>query len=354
MLNSIRLSTRVAIASALGLPIAFWALGTQTMTALDNYRRAEVITIQNSAANALIAGVYEILIERQHVNNALQADNPATASDLTEIARYRNAARSKIGAAYADLAEARLPGKAAAISEFKTALEKAEDYRRKSDEAIKLPKAQRDPDVVKNSYPALSAFVTTGQSLWNKVLRNTSQLDTELGGSPISGSRLDHARHGGPRARNDFGGDVGEVRDSGRRAPHHPDDPRPGEPAVVAAAGQSRRAGSSGTGQGPGVDQGRLLRQIPAAGRPDAQSVGRGRQLSIALPAWVETTTPLLATILDVMQGANQASEARTAEFQSAATRELVISVGLLLLGVLLLAPRRPMPSSPSRGRCGR
>src|SRR5688572_10337422 len=115
-LNSIRISTRVAIASALGLPIAFWALGTQTMTAFDNYRRAAIISSQNSAANALIAGVYEILIERQHVNNALQADSPAKATDLTEIARYRNAARSKIDAAYADLVKHDFPDKAAAIS----------------------------------------------------------------------------------------------------------------------------------------------------------------------------------------------------------------------------------------------
>src|SRR4051812_24213579 len=154
-LNSMRISTRVAIASALGLPIAFWALGTHTMTALDNYRRAEVITVQNSAANALIAGVYEILIERQYVNNALQADQPAVPSDLTEIARYRNAARSKIDAAYADLVKHDFPGKTEAIAEFKAALEKAESYRQKSDEAIKLPKAQRDADVVKSSYPVL-------------------------------------------------------------------------------------------------------------------------------------------------------------------------------------------------------
>jgi methyl-accepting chemotaxis protein len=337
MLNSIRVSTRVAIASALGLPIAFWALGTHTMTAFDNYRRAEVISSQNSAANALIAGVYEILIERQHVNNALQADNPATASDLTEIARYRNAARSKIGAAYADLVKHDFPGKAAAISEFKTALEKAEDYRRKSDAAIKLPKAQRDPDVVKSSYPVLSAFVTTGQSLWNKVLRSTSQLDTELG-------RLANIRILAWTMRDTAGRERAAISGAMSAKSAIPAEglitirtiraqvnqlwsllqanlAEPDHPALTKGL-ESIKAGYFGKFQ-PLGDQ---MRKVSA----------EGASYPIALGAWVETTTPLLATILDVMQGANQASEARTTEFQSTATRELVVSLGLLLLGVLL------------------
>src|SRR5947199_6931032 len=142
-LDSIKLSTRIAIASALTLPIAFWALGVQTKESLDQRQRAEIVASQNTAANGLIAGVYEILIERQFVNNALQADGPVTPATLTEIARYRNAARSKIGPAFADLDKYDFPKKAA-IAEFKAALEKADLYRKKSDEAIMLNKIQRD------------------------------------------------------------------------------------------------------------------------------------------------------------------------------------------------------------------
>src|SRR4029450_10724790 len=73
------------------------------------------------------------------------------------------------------------PKKRRRLRNSRLRLKKADLYRKKSDEAIKLPKAQRDPDVIKNTYPMLSAFVTTAQDLWNSVLRNTSQLDTELG-----------------------------------------------------------------------------------------------------------------------------------------------------------------------------
>jgi methyl-accepting chemotaxis protein len=61
-----------------------------------------------------------------------------------------------------------------------------------------------------------------------------------------------------------------------------------------------------------------------------------GANNPMPLSQWVDTSTPLLATILDVMEGANAASEARTAEFQNIANRELITSAALLLLGVVL------------------
>lgn len=118
-LGSIRISARIGIAFALALPITFWALGSNMFEALENYRRSDVITRQNTAANALIAGVYEILIERQYVNNALQAAGPATAQDYQDIERHRSAARTKISAAYADLLTQDFPNKAAVVAEFK-------------------------------------------------------------------------------------------------------------------------------------------------------------------------------------------------------------------------------------------
>src|SRR5262245_33922596 len=116
-LNAFKVSTRIAIAFAFALPITFWALGTQTWRAFDDYNRAEVVAKQNAAANVLIAGVYEILLERAATNNALQAASPATEADLKEIATRRGAARSKIDAAYADLVGQEFPNKAAALAE---------------------------------------------------------------------------------------------------------------------------------------------------------------------------------------------------------------------------------------------
>jgi methyl-accepting chemotaxis protein len=336
-LDSIKLSTRIAIASALTLPIAFWALGVQTKTALEQRQRAEIVASQNPAANELIAGVYEILIERQFVNSALNADGSANGATLTEIARYRNAARSKIEPALADLDKFDFPKKAAAIAEFKTALEKADLYRKKSDEAIKVPKTQRDPDVVKNTYTILSAFVGTAQDLWNSVLRNTSQLDTELG-------RLANIR---VLAWN--------MRDLAGR-----------ERATIASAISAKAAltaeqlalirtvrgqvdvlwsvlqGNISDAEHPALTKALSSIKDGYFGRfrtvadQMRKASAEGANYPMALPQWVDTSTPLLANILDVMEGANAASEARTAEFLSSSNRDLMISMGLLLLGVVL------------------
>ena len=86
-LNSI--STKIGCAFALVIPIAIWALSTEMNRSWNVYRTAEVADQQNAAANALITGVYNILIERQYVNSALQAAEPANAEDIKNIQTYR-------------------------------------------------------------------------------------------------------------------------------------------------------------------------------------------------------------------------------------------------------------------------
>jgi methyl-accepting chemotaxis protein len=53
---------------------------------------------------------------------------------------------------------------------------------------------------------------------------------------------------------------------------------------------------------------------------------------------WVDTTTPLLFTLLDIMYGAGEASESYTAGLESTAMAKLAVSGGLLLLGILIAA----------------
>jgi methyl-accepting chemotaxis protein len=338
-LPSVKLTTRIAIASALTLPIAFWALGLQTNTALDQRQRAEIVASQNTAANGLIAGVYEILIERQFVNNALQADGPATSQHLADIARYRDAARSKIESAFADLLKYDFAKKAEAIAQFKAALEKADLYRKKSDEAIKLNKAQRDPDVIKNTYPMLSDFVTTAQGLWNSVLRNTSQLDTELG-------RLANIRVLSWNMRDLAGRERAAISAAmSAKASLSAE-----QLAVIRTVrAQVDALWSILQGNIADPDHAALMKGLSSInegyfgkfrtlGDQMRKVSAEGANYPMPLPQWVDTSTPLLATILDVMEGANAASEARTAEFQRTAGRDLAISIAALLLGVTLAA----------------
>ena len=274
-LGSIGISARIGIAFALALPITFWALGSNTFEALDNYRRADMITRQNTAANALIAGVYEILIERQHVNNSLQADGPATPDNFRDIERHRTVARTKINAAYADLLKQDFPNKAAVVAEFKTALEKAEEYRRRSDEAIRLPKAQRDPEVVKSSYAVLSAFVVTApEALEQRAAQHQPARHRTRPACEYPGHLVEHARYGGPRARDHIAGDVIQVSPHGDQPGVHQHHPGAGRTVLGVVADQSARQRAPVTGEGPAIHQGRLFRQVPAACRQNARGVG--------------------------------------------------------------------------------
>jgi len=337
-LSSIRISARIGIAFALALPITFWALGSNTFEALENYRRADVITRQNTAANALVAGVYEILIERQYVNNALQATGPATPQDYQDIERHRSAARTKISAAYADLLAQDFPNKAAVVAEFKTALDKAEDYRRRSDAAIRLSKPQRDAEVVKTSYAVLSDFVGTAQTLWNSVLRNTSQLDTEL-------ARLANIRVTSWNMRDTAGRERATISQA-----------LSSKSALTAANVAFISSIRAQVGQLWTLLQTNLVADEHRSLLDGLQSIkngyfgkfqpladqmreasAKGETYPMPLPQWIDTSTALLATILDVMEGANQASEARTAAFRKDAAWSLAVNIGLLLLGVLLM-----------------
>jgi hypothetical protein len=82
-LNSI--SGKLVIVLVLILPIFVWQLGKDTIQSLRSYDDTKVLDRQNAAANTLIAGAYEILLERLETNNALLAEQPAGSDVLSAI-----------------------------------------------------------------------------------------------------------------------------------------------------------------------------------------------------------------------------------------------------------------------------
>jgi len=116
---------RITMAFLVVLPILAFALGSATYDAVSSYRDTGMMDRQNAAANNLIAGVYEILMERLATNNALLAEQPAGGDVLKEIDVRRSVAVKKIGAAFEDLSAQDFPAKAALLAELKGAIEKA-------------------------------------------------------------------------------------------------------------------------------------------------------------------------------------------------------------------------------------
>lgn len=334
-LNSI--SAKIALAFAFIIPIAIWALSTELHRSWNVYRTADVADRQNAAANALIMGVYEILIERQYVNNALQAAQPANAGDLKNIETYRAPARSKIDAAYDVLLTQDFPNKAELVAEFNAARDKANLYRSKSDEAIKLAKADRDADAVKNSYAVLSAFVGTAQKLWNRVLSSTSAMDPEL-------SRLSNIRILSWNIRDTAGRERATISQALSAKTVIP-------PQGLTTISETRAKmdmmwqllqanlrtdeHDSVTKGVQSATNGYFAKFQPLGDQMRKISI-EGGQFPMTLPQWVDASTPLLATTLDVMDGASAASELHTAKLMRSGWNSVVLSVVLLAACALM------------------
>jgi methyl-accepting chemotaxis protein len=339
-----RLHTRsvaatIAVAFALVLPILAWSLGSSAYEAWKQYRSAVLVDQQNAAANNLIAGVYEILMERLATNNALQANDPAAADVLSEIQKRRSVAVQKIGAAHAALEGQDFPNKAALGRELKSAIDKADGYRRKADDAVKQAKAARDADTVKNLFVALSELSATSQKVWTAVLANTGTIDPEL-------ARLANVRVLAWNLRDIAGFERSHVAQSIAAKSAIPADKLTAISEVRAQIALMWRLLqiSLKEAEHPAVSKGLQSAKDGyfAKFQPLADSMRKisaeGAAYPMSLPQWVDTTTPLLFTLLDVMYGAGEASEAYSAQLEGTALRGLFICAGLFLLGLAAAA----------------
>jgi methyl-accepting chemotaxis protein len=336
-LNSV--GAKFITALALILPIFVWQLGKDAIQSFLTYRDISSLERQNAAANSLIAGVYEILLERLTTNNALQAEQPADSAVLNEIEKRRSAAVQKIGAAYADLSVQEFPNKAALLNELKAAREKAEGYRTKADAAVKQPKGSRDADTVKNLFVSLSELSATSQKVWGAVLANTSQSDPEL-------ARLSNIRLLGWNLRDIAGFERSHIAAAVASKAAIPAD-------KLAAIGEIRAQitlmwrfleGNFKANEHPAIVKGAQLAKEGYFGKfqPLAEQMRKvsaeGANYPMSLQQWVDTTTPQLFTLLEIMYGAGVASEAHTAAQQQAAIFSLILSCGPLALGAFAMA----------------
>jgi methyl-accepting chemotaxis protein len=339
MLRLVSISGKLVMVFVLILPIFVWQLGKDTIQSLRSYDDMKVLDHQNAAANTLIAGVYEILLERLATNNALLNEQPASSDVLGAIEKNRSVAAAKVSAAYADLSGLEFPNKAGLLGELKAAIEKANSYRAKADAAVKQPKAGRDADTVKNLFVSLTDLSAVSQKVWDAVLSNISEYDPELG-------RLSNLRMLAWNLR-----EVAGIERSHIAVVIPSNSAIPADKLAAISENRAQIAlmwrfvlAELKQNEHPAISKGvQLAREGYFAGfQPLADQMRKvsaeGAAYPMAQKQWVDTTTPQLFTLLEVMYGAAVASETHTADAQAAALKSVTISMVLLGLGILALA----------------
>jgi methyl-accepting chemotaxis protein len=329
--------------------LVFGALGALALLAIGKYGweanaswQAYTRTVDqrefDAGANRFIAGLFEVLMERLATNNGLQAASPADAATLAEIAKRRTAVKENFDPGLATFKQRDFPNKQALLADLDSALTKANDYRKRADDALKLGRDQRDEELRKTFIPTITASVNAALKVWFSALYATAKTDPQL-------ARLAVIKELGWRMRDTSGQErsiVASAISSGAAIPAEGLSAAAGYRAQVAvlwsqlqnlAADPATDAAITGAMKAAqdkyfkdflsGVD---AMKKVSAA----------GEKYPITAAQWVDTTTPQIGSLLEIMYAAGKASEAYTAQVSDHAFRGMVVELGFLLAGLLV------------------
>jgi methyl-accepting chemotaxis protein len=293
----------------------------------------------DTATNQYVRGIYEILLERVDTNNALSASEPAGPATMASITQHRELLKRNFETALPTIERLQFPGKELLVSTLNAAQQKADLYRHRADEALKLPLTQRDDALRRDFIPVLSKSADAALDLWFAALYSTSKDDAVL-------ARLAPIKEIGWRMR-DLGGrersQVAAAIVAGTAI----------APERIAEIGQLRarvdvlweqlRHQTEEFEISPAVKQAVEAARDLYFGQfrslaDEMRHIGEtGGKYPLSADMFVSKTTPLLASLVEVLYAASSASEEHAADVQQRSARNLSIAIALLVLGVLLI-----------------
>jgi methyl-accepting chemotaxis protein len=231
------------------------------------------------------------------------------------------------------------PNKPTLMRDLKTALDAANLARTQADKDLKVARDQRDENLRKTFVPIITASVNASLKVWFAALHHAASGDPAL-------ARLATIKEIGWRMRDIAGFERSNVSSAIAAGT-----PIAADKLAANAEIRSR------------VDL--LWQQLdnliadetthPAitkavAGAKDGyfhgfrkfademNKAGDEGKYPVSTAQFVETTTPQLGTLLEVMYAGGQASEARTADIRQGAFRHFLIAVGMLALSLMAIA----------------
>ena len=317
------------------------AFGQQSLSAWKSYSRAQQVQEFDAAANKFIAGLYEVLMERLYTNNALQAANPVDDATKREIEARRKTVRENYQPGLAALKQQDFPGRESLLADLDRALAKANDYRAQADRAITQPRDARDENLRKTFVPVITDSVNTSLKVWFAALHSAAAADPTLASLAV-------IKELGWRMRDVSGQERSNI--SSAIASGAPVPPA----ALIQNAGTRAQANvlwaqlenlTAGPETHPEIKAAMAAArdQYFAAFRKladDMKAVGdaEGSKYPITATQYVETTTPQIGTLLNVMYAAGKASEAHSATLKAGALTVLIIDLLALLAGAAVAA----------------
>jgi methyl-accepting chemotaxis protein len=313
------------------------AVGQQAVQAWRVRANASMVKEFDVGANQFINGLYAVLLERLEENNALQAAGPASLAVIGKIEAFRRTIKENFDVGLTVIEHEDFPNKSTLLGDLSDALQKANGYRNQADAAIKLPLAERGPDLRKNFVPALTASVNAALNVWFSALYSTADNDPQL-------MRLAMIKEIGWRMR-DFSGQERAVIAAALASASQ----IPIERLAFIAEQRARVALLWAELQNltienahPAITQAMRAAEekyfksfIAASDNLQKISQAKG-SYPITAAQWVETTNPQIDALLDVMHAAGKASEELTNELLSRADSALMTACGFAIFGLVL------------------
>jgi methyl-accepting chemotaxis protein len=175
-------SLRVLLPCATGLValVLVALLVYEGMRAWRSYNDLRTLKALDVAANHLVAGVYDVLLERLTTNGALQSSDPLTPETRQEIDARRLSADDLFKSNLPQLLATDFPRKNDILAALEKAQRNADTARRQADAMLALAKAERDPSLLANYIPVMTAWVNATLAVWVAEANSQSLSDPTL------------------------------------------------------------------------------------------------------------------------------------------------------------------------------
>jgi methyl-accepting chemotaxis protein len=333
-------SIKTILFAALGFLLALFVASIvwKTTTIWSAYSTAIGEKQFDRGANHFIKGLYQVLLERLATNNGLQGAAPAGADLFAEIEKRRKAIEADFDPGLAALAERDFPNKPALMQDLQAALDKANDFRKRADQALKVGRDQRDETLRKTYVPVITESVDAALKVWFSAIYMTAKSDAKL-------ALLASIKEIGWHMRDFAGRERSFIAQSIAGAAAL-------TPAMVAANAQYRARVDmlweqlqhitldTATPRAIGEAMDTAKAQYFTAFRSRADEMRKVGDSAATYPMtaqqYVEESTPQIGALLEVMNAASEASEAHTAATIDSAFQELMIALVLLVSGLAL------------------